>query len=109
MNDEAVNAICNTLLLIKSDIKELKQNYKILKDEHTQLKECFEHFKKQIETLSETISNPVNETIHENTEIVPMKTKKNKYITTTTMTAVFRVLLFIFSKAAVTLHIGVPF
>ena len=72
-------------------------------------KECFEHFKKQIETLSETISNPVNETIHENTEIVPMKTKKNKYITTTTMTAVFRVLLFIFSKAAVTLHIGVPF
>ena len=27
MNDEAINSICNTLLSIKSDIRELKQNY----------------------------------------------------------------------------------
>ena len=61
MNDEAVNAICNTLLSIKSDISELKQNYKMLKIEHTELKECFENFKTQIQTLSEIIRSQINE------------------------------------------------
>ena len=61
MDDEAVNTICNTLLTIKSDIRELKQNYKTLKDEHVKLKECFENFKTQIQMLSERIRSPIKE------------------------------------------------
>ena len=63
MNDEAVNAICNTLLSIKSDISELKQNYKMLKIEHTELKECFENFKTQIQTLSEIIRSQIIDSV----------------------------------------------
>ena len=44
MNDEAINSICNTLLSIKSDIRELKQNYNTLKTEQLELKECFPTF-----------------------------------------------------------------
>ena len=80
MNDEAINSICNTLLSIKSDIRELKQNYNTLKDEHMELKECFDLFKTQIQKLSETIRDPEIGNVQENTqqdiEIVRIKINK---------------------------------
>ena len=76
MDDEAVNTICNTLLTIKSDIRELKQNYKTLKDEQMKLKECFEIFKTQIQILSEIIRSPIqewDETTHQNEKVKKQK------------------------------------